>query len=97
MEEGKREMSAIKGLADKYGRGQARDVRDKGSRGQKWKRASERCPRQRVSRTNMEESKREISAIKGLADKYGREQARVVRDKGSRGQICKRTSERCPR
>ena len=31
-----------------------------------------------------------MSAIKGLADKYRREQARVVRDKGSRGQIWKK-------
>ena len=56
MEESKRELSAIKGLADKYVREQARDVRDKGSRGQIPKRASESCPRQRVSRTNMEET-----------------------------------------
>ena len=83
----KGELSAIRGFADKNRVAQERVVRDKGFRGQIWRSTRESCPRQVVSRTKTEWPKRELSAIRGLADKNGVAQGRVVRDKWSRGQI----------
>jgi len=45
------------------------------------------CPQEVVSRTKTEWLKGELSAIRGFADKNRVAQERVVRDKGSRGQM----------